>query len=85
MGLSITGYAQLTRILQELASSLCDGKIIFTLEGGYHLDVLAYAVLNTIKVLLGDDEIIDPLGPSPREERPVDDFVEHLKGLHALV
>jgi len=85
MTLSITGYAQLARSLKSLAGALCDGKIVFTLEGGYNLDVLAYAVLNTFKILLADDEIVDPLGPSPRDERPVDDLVEHLKGVHGLV
>ena len=85
MVLSIMGYAQLARSLKSLAESLCGGKIVFTLEGGYNLDVLSYAVLNTFKVLLGDDEIVDPLGPAPRGERPVDDLVEQLKGLHRLV
>lgn len=85
MQLSITGYAWLARSLKSLAETLCEGKLVFTLEGGYNLDVLSYAVLNTFKVLLGDDEIADPLGPSPRDERPVDELVEHLKGVHRLV
>jgi acetoin utilization deacetylase AcuC-like enzyme len=85
MTLSVTGYAQLARSLKSLAEALCSGKIVFTLEGGYNLDVLSYGVLNTFKALLGDDEIADPLGPSPRNERPVDDLVDHLKGLHGLV
>lgn len=85
MALSITGYAQLARSLKSLAETLCGGKLVFTLEGGYNLDVLSYAVLNTFKVLLGDDEIVDPLGPSQRDERPVDELVERLKGLHGLV
>jgi acetoin utilization deacetylase AcuC-like enzyme len=85
MTLSIAGYAQLARCLKSLAETLCDGKVVFTLEGGYDLDVLSYAVLNAVKVLLGDDDVIDPLGPSPRAERPVDDWVEQLKGVHGLV
>ena len=85
MTLSVTGYAQLARNLKSLSETLCDGKLVFTLEGGYNLDVLSYAVLNTFKVLLGDDEIVDPLGPSPRGERPVDELVEHLKGVHGLM
>ncbi|MFZ5915869.1 MAG: histone deacetylase [Chloroflexota bacterium] len=84
MALSVTGYAQLARVLKNLAESLCGGRLVLTLEGGYHLDVLSYAVLNVFQVLLGDDETIDPLGPSPRPERAIDDLVEHLKGLHRL-
>jgi acetoin utilization deacetylase AcuC-like enzyme len=82
--LSITGYAQLARSLKALAEALCDGKIVFTLEGGYNLDVLSYGVLNTFKVLLGDDEILDPLGPAQRGEQPVDKLVAQFKSAHAL-
>ena len=82
--LSITGYAQLARSLKSLAEALCDGKIVFTLEGGYNLDVLSYGVLNTFKVLLGDDEVLDPLGPAQRGEQPVDKLVAQFKSAHAL-
>jgi len=85
MQLSITGYANLTRTLKTMADELCKGRLIFTLEGGYQLEVLAYAVLNTFHVLLGDEEIEDPLGPAPRSERDVGDLVDQLKGLHRLV
>jgi len=83
--LSIAGYAGLARSLHSLARALCDGRLVFTLEGGYNLDVLSCAVLNAFKVLLDDDEIADPLGPAQRPEKPVDDLVEHLKGVHRLV
>ena len=85
MQLSITGYATLTRTLKTMADQLCEGRLIFTLEGGYQLEVLAYAVLNTFHVLLGDEEIEDPLGTAPRSERDVGDLVDQLKGLHRLV
>ncbi|MFB0545975.1 MAG: histone deacetylase [Anaerolineae bacterium] len=85
MQLSVEGYARLAQALKAMADDLCKGKIIFTLEGGYHLEVLSYAVLATCRVLLGEDEVIDPLGPSPRSERPIDDLIIQLKGLHRLV
>ena len=90
MQLSITGYAHLARALKAMADDLCQGKLVFTLEGGYKLEVLAYAVLNTFHALLGDgvtrdEEIHDPLGPAPRSERDVGDLVDQLKGLHRLV
>ncbi|MGQ9627263.1 MAG: histone deacetylase family protein [Anaerolineae bacterium] len=84
MQLSITGYANLARILKEMAGELCQGRLVFALEGGYQLEVLSYAVLNTCRILLGEEEILDPLGPSPRPERPVDDLIIQLKGLHRL-
>lgn len=85
MQLSIAGYAKLARILKAMADELCAGRLVFTLEGGYHLEVLSYSVLNTLKVLLGDEEVDDPLGPSPRPERSIADFLDQLKGLHRLV
>ncbi len=84
MALSVTGYAQLARSLKSLAEALCHGRLVFTLEGGYNLDVLSYGVLNAFKALLGDDEIVDLLGPCRYAERAVDSLVEELKGVHGL-
>ncbi len=84
MNLSLTGYAQLQQELVHMAGQLCDGRIMFTLEGGYQLDVLAYGVLNGFYAMLGEDTIADPLGPSPHPERPVDALVARLKGVHDL-
>jgi acetoin utilization deacetylase AcuC-like enzyme len=85
MGLSIAGYANLARTLKAMAGDFCGGKIAFTLEGGYHLEVLSHSILNALKILLGDEDIVDPLGPSPRPERSIDDLLVQLKGLHRLV
>jgi acetoin utilization deacetylase AcuC-like enzyme len=86
MQLSITGYAHLAQTLKAMADELCQSRIVFTLEGGYQLEVLAYAVLDTFHVLLdNNEEIEDPLGPAPRSERDVSDLVDQLKGLHRLV
>ncbi|MFQ6100112.1 MAG: histone deacetylase [Anaerolineae bacterium] len=84
MNLSLTGYAWLGQELVRMAEQLCDGQIVFTLEGGYQLDVLAYGVLNAFYAMLGEGTIADPLGPSPRPERPVDALVTRLKGMHGL-
>jgi acetoin utilization deacetylase AcuC-like enzyme len=84
MQLSLTGYANLVRELCHIAKSLCDGRIVFTLEGGYHLDVLAYSTLNTFYILLGEDKAIDPIGPAPFDEKPVDELVKQLQEFHEL-
>jgi acetoin utilization deacetylase AcuC-like enzyme len=84
MNLSLTGYAWLMQELVRMAEELCDGRVIFTLEGGYQLEVLAYGVLNSFYALLGEDTIADPLGPSPYPERPVDELVTRLKEVHNL-
>lgn len=86
--LSIAGYGAIARTLVASARELCAGRIVFTLEGGYHLPALAYGVVATFHALLGDADIPDPLGASPRAEYDVDairEYVEHLKGAHRLV
>jgi len=82
--LTLSGYAELARAIVELANELCDGRILFVLEGGYHNDALSYGVLNLIYALMGKDEIIDPLGPAPNPEVNSDRLVGLLQELHLL-
>ncbi len=84
MLLSLTGYALLARQLRDIAQELCGGRIVFALEGGYHLDVMAYSVLNSLYALLGDDTIIDPLGPPPMDEEPIEPLIQELCQFHQL-
>jgi acetoin utilization deacetylase AcuC-like enzyme len=84
MSLSLTGYAWLGQELVAMANQLCNGRIVWTLEGGYQLDVLAYGVLNSFFAMLGESRIADPLGPSPYPERPVDALITRLKEAHTI-
>ncbi len=86
MQLSIEGYAHIARALKDLAEELCEGRLVITLEGGYHLEALSYSVLNTFAVLLGEEnwQVVDPLGPSPRRERAVDDVIQRVRQVHNL-
>lgn len=86
MRLSVTGYARIARVLKEVADELCEGKLVFTLEGGYHLQALSYSVLNTFGVLLGqpDSAIVDPLGPSPYQEHGVEEIISRARRIHQL-
>jgi acetoin utilization deacetylase AcuC-like enzyme len=84
MLLSLTGYADLVRELCEISKWLCNGRIVFALEGGYHLDVLAYSVLNAFYALLDDDKVMDPIGPSPVDEVPIAELIEELLRFHKL-
>jgi acetoin utilization deacetylase AcuC-like enzyme len=84
MQLSLTGYASLARGLVAQARELCDGRILFTLEGGYHLDVLAHGILNAFHALLSEETISDPFGPAPGREVDVGPLLERLKELHRL-
>lgn len=84
--LSIGGYTAITRALRDLADELCEGRLLFTLEGGYHLDALAYSILNAFAVLLRDEtwQWVDPLGPSTRSERSVAEVIEQVRRVHNL-
>jgi acetoin utilization deacetylase AcuC-like enzyme len=55
-GMRVTpkGYAAMTRIMMDLAAECCDGKLAFTLEGGYSLEGLRASVKAVLKELLGD-------------------------------
>jgi acetoin utilization deacetylase AcuC-like enzyme len=84
LALSLTGYADLVRRLIALAQEVCGGKIVFTLEGGYHLQVLSYGILNTLRLLSGHDDVEDPLGPSPWAEPSIDALLNQIKEIHGL-
>ena len=69
MNLTIRGFAHLSCELVHMADELCDGRIIFVTEGGYHLDALSYGVCAVARALLGDppDAAADPLGAAPSQ------------------
>jgi len=70
MLLSCRSYYQLASILKEVALELCQGRIMFVLEGGYHLTALAWSVQACIEALLGLDFTPDPLGDGPNVPGP---------------
>ena len=78
-GLSLRGYADITRKLIGYAGALCGGRVLFVLEGGYHLDVLTTGVGNVLHALLGHDTVHDPFGRMPQEEQDVSDLLARLK------
>ena len=85
MQVTITGFAQMVRVLKELAIELCQGRLVLTLEGGYNLQVAASSTKATFDVLLDNAEIIDPLG-KPSREKPggFETHIKKIKELHHL-
>lgn len=76
--LSLTGYALIAQTLVNLAERVCDGRLLFVLEGGYKLDVLTLGIANTLSALLGQDAIRDPIGASPTAEPDVSSLIDAL-------
>ncbi len=84
MMLSLTGYANLTKSLNDMSRDLCNGKIVFVMEGGYDLVALSHGIANVARVLLGDEEFPDLLGAAGRREPDIEELVNALKILHKL-
>jgi len=83
MRVSVKGFAQMVMILKELAAELCQGRLIFTLEGGYNLRVVSSSIEAIFNVLLGNSEIDDPLGePEMRKPEGFDEHIEAIKRIH---
>ena len=55
-GMQVTpaGFANLAKIVLEFAKEICQGKVVFVLEGGYHLDGLRDSVKEVLQVMRGD-------------------------------
>lgn len=83
--LSLLGFNSLVRLLLELAQELCQGKLVFVMEGGYDLTALSYGWLNIANALLGKNSVSDPLG-SAQQPRPLTEhLLEEFKKANQLV
>ncbi|MBW2636657.1 MAG: histone deacetylase [Deltaproteobacteria bacterium] len=54
MNLSTSGFANLTRILMNIAETYCGSRFIATLEGGYNIDGQAQSVKAVLKEMRGE-------------------------------
>lgn len=84
MNLSLTGYTHLCRELKAMADDLCDGNIVFVMEGGYDLKAISHGMLNIAHVLLGHDTISDPYGSGNPNEPDVAPLIEQVQAVHNL-
>jgi acetoin utilization deacetylase AcuC-like enzyme len=53
MALTERGFAAMCSALRSLAESVCDGKLVLLLEGGYSLEGLSQSVHACVEVLTG--------------------------------
>lgn len=85
MCLSLPGYDHLNHELIAMADELCDGKIVFLMEGGYDLTALSHGVCNIARALLGDTEMSDPYGLAPANSEPdIAPVIDRIKQIHRL-
>lgn len=84
MNVSTTGFADMVKVIKGLADDLCGGRLVFSLEGGYHLKALACSVKATFDALAGNS-IEDPLGPSTDSGPPdIASLIKAIKDIHRL-
>lgn len=86
MQVSTTGFAQMVKTVKQVADESCNGRLVFSLEGGYNLTALAASVKATFDVLLGNGSIEDPLGQSPRKfgDPGITSLIRAIKEIHNL-
>jgi acetoin utilization deacetylase AcuC-like enzyme len=86
MQMSVSGFAKITGYLKDLANELCDGKLLFTLEGGYNIEALAHSIKATFEALMGKTNISDPIGPAPeRSGLPdIDSVIDSVLKTHRI-
>jgi len=53
MHMTPAGYAALTRVVMDIAADCCPGRLVLTLEGGYHLAALRESVHAVLLELAG--------------------------------
>lgn len=89
MEVTVTGFGQMVKIIMRLADELCEGRLVLGLEGGYNLNALAYSVKATFDILLGRENVDDPLGNSRRgyvigAAPPIDPLIKSIRELHHI-
>jgi len=86
MQVSVSGFARLVEIIRTLTDMLCEGRLVFTLEGGYHPEALPLSISATLDVLLGTRDISDPLGKQEAKSKPVniDNFIRMVRDIHQI-
>jgi len=77
MEVSEQGYARLGSIFMDLADELCNGRLIFVLEGGYSLEGIAKCIQAIILRMIGKEKRINQL-----EGKPVGGLEKILNGVY---
>jgi hypothetical protein len=80
-------YGKLAARLQQLAAALCEGRLVFLLEGGYHTEAVGESVCEVFLALLGRPSLEAGQAmqlPQPEPVAEVQALVARLKEIHRL-
>jgi len=82
--LDTAGYYQLSKMLADMADELCDGRIMFVLEGGYDPRALKDNIQACLAALGGHEQFEDSYGKAPDQHRDVNALIQDLRKRHSL-
>jgi acetoin utilization deacetylase AcuC-like enzyme len=83
--LSTRGYYDIASRIRGLADDLCEGRLVYALEGGYDLTAISWSARACVDTLLGNDFAADPLGAGPVVPGPnVEPLLAEIKRIHNL-
>lgn len=88
MGLTASGFGQLTEAVMKTAEGDARGKVGFLLEGGYHIQALANSVTSTLETLLEQQAqpFAEQLGAPPVAElESLQPLIEQIQTLQPLL
>ena len=68
-------FFKLSKSIVKMADDVCKGRVVFTLEGGYHLNGLSQGVVETLRAMVGMDSPV-PYPSEKFEERDYRKVVE---------
>lgn len=84
MNLTVQGYHNMATRLRAVAADV-GAPVAVVLEGGYDLDAIAHGMIATMKGLLGQSLLTDPLGKAPRYREPtIDHILYRIRNDHSL-
>jgi acetoin utilization deacetylase AcuC-like enzyme len=85
LALSVAGLTDLFRVCLEVADRHARGRLVATLEGGYHADVVAHGAASFLRALLDPAAPpSDPFGPSRRAGPALDGLIADAAARHGL-
>jgi acetoin utilization deacetylase AcuC-like enzyme len=82
--LNTKGFFQLTQQLVQLADEICNGRMMFVLEGGYDPIALKDNIQSTIAALSGNTTFPDHYGKGPGPSPDIDTLIDDLKKIHHI-
>jgi len=82
--LDTTGYYRLTRKLLSSAEAICEGRLMFVLEGGYDPLGLADNIQACLAAMAGHEDFSDHYGEGPGVRPEINSLIEQTRQLHQL-